>query len=135
MGRSARGVTGIRFSEPEDLLIGMTVVKDNGQILSISENGYGKRTPLEDYRDQTRGGKGVYTLKVTNKTGPVVGILQVDDSDHLMVMTSSGKVSRFTVDEIGVIGRLTQGVKLISLEDSEQVQGFARIPVLEGEEV
>jgi DNA gyrase subunit A len=135
MGRSARGVTGIRFSESDDLLIGMTVVKDNGQILSISENGYGKRTPLGDYRDQTRGGKGVYTLKVTDKTGPVVGVLQVDDSDHLMVMTSSGKVSRFTVNEIGVIGRLTQGVKLISLEDSEKVQGFARIPVLEGEEV
>jgi DNA gyrase subunit A len=135
MGRSARGVTGIRFSEEEDRVIGVAVLTGNSPVLSISEKGYGKRTPLEEYPIQSRAGKGVYTIKVTERNGPVVGILQVEENNHLMVMTSAGKVSRFTVNEIGIIGRLTQGVKLISVDEGEKVQGFAKIAVVEGEEI
>jgi len=135
MGRSARGVTGIRFGEENDSVIGMTVINGEGSILSICENGYGKRTPLEEYPAQSRGGKGVFTIKVSERNGNVVGIQQVADQDHLVVMTSAGKVTRFTVEEVGLIGRLTQGVKLVTVEDSERVVGFAKITTLEGEEI
>ncbi len=109
MGRSARGVTGIKFSEDDDKVIGLEVIQGEGDILSICENGYGKRSPLEEYRSQSRGGKGIYTIKVTERNGPVVGILQVTPDDDLMMMTSAGKMMRFNVSEVGVIGRLTQG--------------------------
>ena len=135
MGRSARGVTGIRFSEKEDEVIGLEVINGDHPILSVCENGFGKRTAIEDYRVQTRGGKGIYTIKVTDRNGPVKGIMQVRDDDHLMVMTSAGKVMRFTVKEVGVIGRLTQGVRLMNVEADEKVISLARIPMIEGEEV
>jgi len=135
MGRSARGVTGVRFSEEGDLVIGLEVIRGNASILSVCEKGYGKRTPLEEYRSQTRGGKGIYTIKVTERNGPVVGIMQVEEDDDLMVMTSAGKVMRFTVSEIGVIGRLTQGVRLMHVDEGEKVTSLARIPRIEGEEV
>lgn len=135
MGRSARGVTGIRFGDEGDEVIGVTVLTPDGSILSVCENGYGKRTPLDEYRTQTRGGKGIYTIKVTDRNGPVVGIMQVSEEDDLMVMTSVGKVMRFTVNEIGVIGRLTQGVKLMSVEPGEKVQSLARIASIDGQEV
>jgi DNA gyrase subunit A len=135
MGRSARGVTGIRFGEESDSVIGMTIINGEGSILSICENGYGKRTPLEEYPAQSRGGKGVYTIKVSERNGHVVGIQQVAPQDHLVVMTSAGKVTRFTVEEVGLIGRLTQGVKLVSVEETERVVGFAKITTLEGEEI
>jgi DNA gyrase subunit A len=135
MGRSARGVTGIKFSEDNDEVIGLAVVNNKDAILSVCENGYGKRTPIEEYRVQTRAGKGIYTIKVTERNGPVVGIMQVADDDHLMVMTSAGKVMRFTVAEVGLIGRLTQGVRLMNVEAGEKVTSLAKIQVLEGEEI
>ncbi len=135
MGRSARGVTGIKFSEEGDEVIGLTVIKGEDSVLSVCENGYGKRTPIEEYRTQTRAGKGIYTIKVTERNGPVVGIMQVAQDDELMVMTSSGKVMRFTMAEVGVIGRLTQGVRLINVEEGEKVISLARIQQIEGEEV
>jgi DNA gyrase subunit A len=135
MGRSARGVTGIKFSEDNDEVIGLEVVNNKDAILSVCENGYGKRTPIEEYRVQTRAGKGIYTIKVTERNGPVVGIMQVADDDHLMVMTSAGKVMRFTVAEVGLIGRLTQGVRLMNVEAGEKVTSLAKIQVLEGEEI
>ncbi|MDQ3230256.1 MAG: DNA gyrase subunit A, partial [Pseudobdellovibrionaceae bacterium] len=135
MGRSARGVTGIKFSEDNDEVIGLEVVNNKDAILSVCENGYGKRTPIEEYRIQTRAGKGIYTIKVTERNGPVVGIMQVADDDHLMVMTSAGKVMRFTVAEVGLIGRLTQGVRLMNVEQGEKVTSLAKIQVLEGEEI
>jgi len=135
MGRSARGVTAIKFSEDEDRVIGLEIIKGNSSILSVCENGYGKRTPLEEYRVQSRGGKGIYTIKVTDRNGPVVGILQVQDNDDLMVIANSGKVMRFNISEIGVIGRLTQGVRLMTVDPDEKVTSFARIAKLEGEEV
>jgi DNA gyrase subunit A len=135
MGRSARGVTGIKFSEENDEVIGLEVVNNKDAILSVCENGYGKRTPIEEYRIQTRAGKGIYTIKVTERNGPVVGIMQVADDDHLMVMTSAGKVMRFTVAEVGLIGRLTQGVRLMNVDPGEKVTSLAKIQMLEGEEI
>jgi DNA gyrase subunit A len=135
MGRAARGVCGIKFSEEEDKVIGLEVVASgDGDILSVCENGYGKRTPLEEYRLQSRGGKGIYTIKVTERNGPVVGIMQVSNKDDLVVMTSSGKVTRFNLGEVGVVGRVTQGVRLMSVADDEVVTGFARVDeIVEGE--
>lgn len=135
MGRSARGVTGIKFSEQGDRVIGLEVLKDSASLLSVCENGYGKRTPLDEYRVQTRAGKGIFTIKVTERNGPVVGIMQVTDNDDLMVMTSIGKVMRFNAGEIGVIGRHTQGVRLMSVSEEEIVIGLARIAQIEGEEL
>ena len=156
-GRASRGVTGIRFGEGEvpeagvegaideipttslpnepDRVIGMEVIRGNFTILSVCEGGYGKRTPLEEYRTQSRGGKGIFTIKVTERNGPVVGILQVDENDDLMVMTSSGKITRFNVNEVGVIGRLTQGVRLMAVETGEKVISLCKVQKLEGEEV
>ena len=135
MGRASRGVTGIRFSEDNDSVIGMEVITGDSTILSICENGYGKRTPLEEYRVQSRGGKGIYTIKVTDRNGPVVGIVQVSETDDLMIMTSVGKVMRFTVGEIGVIGRLTQGVRLMNVEEGERIISCCKVMRFEGEEV
>jgi DNA gyrase subunit A len=129
MGRASRGVTAIRFSEDDDTVIGLEVVDPKGDatILSVCENGYGKRTPLDEYRVTSRAGKGIYTIKVTDRNGPVVGICQVSEKDHLMIMTSAGKIMRFTVAEIGVIGRLTQGVRLMTVAESEKVIGLSKV--------
>lgn len=129
MGRASRGVTGIRFSEEEDRVIGLEVLTRDTDttILSVCENGYGKRTPLDEYRVQNRGGKGIYTIKVTDRNGPVIGICQVSERDHLMIMTSVGKIMRFTVSEIGIIGRLTQGVRLMSVAETEKVIGLSKV--------
>ncbi|MEI8024858.1 MAG: DNA gyrase subunit A [Pseudomonadota bacterium] len=129
MGRSARGVTGIRFSEA-DRVIGLDVLsKDPGTfILSVSENGYGKRTELEEYRTQSRGGKGIYTIKVTEKNGPVVGIAQVKETDHIMMVTTAGTLIRSKVSEIGVVGRNTQGVILMRVSEGEKVNALSMIP-------
>ena len=130
VGRVSRGVTGIRMSE-EGSVIGMQILRNEPDtaILSVCEKGYGKRTLLEEYRQQSRGGKGIFTIKVTGRNGPVVGIAQVCESDDLMIMTSSGKLMRFKVSDIGVIGRLTQGVRLMNIADDEKIIGFARVPV------
>lgn len=135
MGRSARGVTGIKFTDKDDVVIGLEVVKDNDSLLSVCENGYGKRTPIEEYRVQTRAGKGIYTIKVTERNGPVIGVIQVGEDDDLMVMTSEGKVMRFNVKEVGIIGRLTQGVRLMSVSEGEKIIGLAKIVQIEGEEL
>ncbi len=133
VGRASRGVTGIRFgaSEKEEGVIGAQVLcradSEDSSILSVCENGYGKRTKLSEYRAQSRGGKGIYTIKVTERNGPVVGICQVRDTDDLMIMTSSGKLMRFSVADIGVIGRLTQGVRLMSVE-AEKVIAISKAP-------
>jgi DNA gyrase subunit A len=135
MGRSSRGVTGIRFGEEGDAVIGLEVIQGEDAFLSVCENGYGKRTPIEEYRVQSRGGKGIYTIKVTERNGAVVGVMQVADDNHLMVLTSSGKVIRFVVNEVGLIGRLTQGVRLVNLDEGERIISMTRIQQIEGEEV
>jgi DNA gyrase subunit A len=135
MGRASRGVTGIRFGEEGDRVIGLEIINTEATVLSVCENGYGKRSPLDEYRTQSRGGKGIYTIKVTDRNGPVVGIAQVADTDDLMIMTSSGKITRFSLNEVGVIGRLTQGVRLMNVEPGEVVIGLCKVQKLEGEEV
>jgi len=135
MGRASRGVTGIRFGEEGDQVIGMEVIRGDSTVLSVCENGYGKRTPLSEYRAQSRGGKGIYTIKVTERNGPVVGISQVDNEDDLMCMTSAGKVTRFNVSEVGIIGRLTQGVRLMNVDQGETVISMCKVAKIEGEEL
>jgi DNA gyrase subunit A len=126
MGRAATGVRGIDLEEG-DALVGMDILRPQGTMLSVTEKGYGKRTAVEEYRNQSRGGKGVITLKVTEKTGPVVGVCQVADGDEAMLVTDGGKIIRMAVGEIRVIGRNTQGVRLIGLSDNERVASIARL--------
>jgi len=126
MGRSAVGVRGIDL-EDEDMVVGMDILRPGGTMLTVTEKGYGKRTDVEEYRKQSRGGKGVITLKVTDKTGPVVGVSQVLDTDDVMLVTDGGKIIRLAVGEIRVIGRNTQGVRLIGLEEKERVASIARL--------
>ena len=126
MGRSAVGVRGIDL-EDDDMVVGMDILRPGGTMLTATEKGYGKRTDVEEYRKQARGGKGVITLKVTDKTGPVVGVSQVSDTDDVMIVTDGGKIIRLAVGEIRVIGRNTQGVRLIGLEEKERVASIARL--------
>ncbi len=129
VGRVSRGVTGVRFSSTEDSAVGVEVLntESKSSILSVCENGYGKRSSLDEYRLQTRGGKGIFTIKVTERNGPVVGICQVNDEDQIVIMTSSGKLVRFNVSEMGVIGRHTQGVRLINIDENEKVVGIEKV--------
>jgi DNA gyrase subunit A len=124
MGRMAQGVRGIRLS-PADWVVGVEVLSKEGTILTVTENGYGKRTRTEEYREQGRAGKGIITIKTTHRNGPVVGVLQVTDDDDVMIITNRGKIIRLRVKDISVIGRNTQGVRLINLEDQEKVVAVA----------
>jgi DNA gyrase subunit A len=126
MGRAAVGVRGIDLEEG-DAVVGMEILRPLGTLLTATENGFGKRTDVEEYRVQSRGGKGVITLKVTEKTGAIVGVAQVSDGDDVMLVTDSGKIIRMAVDEIRVIGRNTQGVRLIGLQENERVASLARL--------
>ncbi|MGC1404186.1 MAG: DNA gyrase subunit A [Thermodesulfobacteriota bacterium] len=132
MGRQAQGVKGIRLS-PSDWVVGAEVLSQEGTILTVTENGFGKRTRTEDYREQGRAGKGIITIKTTNRNGPVVGVLQVADEDDLMIITDGGKIIRMRVKDLSVIGRNTQGVRLINLEDQEKVVSVARSATKEEE--
>ena len=129
VGRASRGVRGIRFSEDADYVVGLEALsKDReGTILSVCENGYGKRTPLAEYRRQSRGGKGVYTIKVTQRNGGVVGTCQVREHDHVMIMTSEGKLVRFAVKDLGIIGRMTQGVRLMTVAEGEKLLSMGKV--------
>src|SRR5690606_9235666 len=116
MGRTAAGVRGITLDSEEDEVVGMISVDNSDEtILVVSEKGYGKRTDLEDYRITNRGGKGVKTINITEKTGQLVAIKGVADNDDLMIINKSGIVIRIAVSELRVMGRATQGVRLISL--------------------
>jgi DNA gyrase subunit A len=132
MGRQARGVRAMDLAEG-DYLIGMEVVEKEGLILSIAENGYGKRTPLEDYRLTARGGKGVINMKTTLKTGHVVAILSVKEDSELVIVTQNGKIIRIESSTIRQAGRSTQGVKLVTLEEGDKVAAASVIPETNGE--
>ncbi len=133
MGRPARGVRAMDLADG-DTIIGAEVVEKDGLILSISENGYGKRTPLEDYRLTARGGKGVINMKITPKIGKVVAILSVKEDTDLMIITRDGKIIRLESGEIRQAGRSTQGVRLVRMEDGDQVAAASVIPaVIPGE--
>ncbi|MCF7793608.1 MAG: DNA gyrase subunit A [Candidatus Cloacimonetes bacterium] len=126
MGRNSQGVRGIRLREGDEV-VSMVVIKREGTLLAISENGYGKRTEISDYKVTKRGSKGVITLKTTKRNGNLVALLEVVDNDDLMIVTREGMIIRQAVDRISVIGRNTQGVKLIGLNKGDQVYDLARI--------
>jgi DNA gyrase subunit A len=126
MGRVAAGNIGIRMG-PGDEVVGMDALKEGATILTVTENGYGKRTLTEEYRRQARGGKGILTVKTTERNGAVVYSYQVADQDQLMIITGHGKIIRLRVKDISVIGRNTQGVRLINLMEGEKVVAVARL--------
>jgi DNA gyrase subunit A len=126
MGRTAHGVRGIKISK-EDEVVGMEMVAPHTQILTVSENGYGKRTQVSEYRIQNRGGSGIFTMKRTQKTGDVIGIKTVVEEDELMVISNKGKIIRLRTVDIPIQGRSTQGVRLITLEEGERVVAVAKL--------
>lgn len=134
MGRLAHGVTGIRFGE-KDCLVSMEVLRERSTLLTVTENGYGKRTDTEEYRSQGRGGSGVITVKTTDRNGSVVGVKKVTDEDDVMIISDGGKIIRMKVRDISVMGRNTQGVRLIQLGESEKVVAFAKLAETEEGEV
>ena len=128
MGRNASGVRGIRLQHDKDEVIGMVSVNDmESNILVVSSNGYGKRSKLEDYRLTNRGGKGVKTISITEKTGDLVAIKNVDDSNGLMIINKSGIAIRMAVENLRVMGRATQGVKLINIKDGDSIAAVAKV--------
>ena len=135
MGRNASGVRGVRLKDNNDEVVGMLSVNDmDSDILVVSENGYGKRSKLDDYRITNRGGKGVKTISITEKTGNLVSIKNVSDGDDLMIINKSGIAIRMEVNSLRVMGRATQGVKLINLKDNDSIAAVAKV-VLDDEEV
>jgi DNA gyrase subunit A len=127
MGRPARGVRAMDMAEG-DYLVAAEVVKEEGLMLSISENGFGKRTPLKDYRLTRRGGKGVINMKTSTRNGMVVSVLAVEPDSDLMIITQDGKIIRLEAGEIRKAGRSTQGVRLVRLEDGDRVAAASVIP-------
>ncbi|MCB0403215.1 MAG: DNA gyrase subunit A [Bdellovibrionales bacterium] len=136
MGRSARGVTGMRFKEDDDEVVGMSIVQPEARdshLLTVTDKGFGKRTAIEEYRVQGRGGSGIRTMKITDKNGPVVAVRHVRDEDEIIIASDKGKVMRTKVSEISEVGRVAQGVRLIKVADDERVGAVATI-VKEDEE-
>ena len=128
MGRGASGVRGIKLNDDEDEVVGMIAVNDmDANILVVSENGYGKRSSLEDYRVTNRGGKGVKTISITEKTGVLVAIKNVNDQDDLMIINKSGIAIRMEISGLRVMGRATQGVKLINLKSEDTIAAVAKV--------
>ena len=129
MGRNASGVRAITLNDKKDEVIGMICVNDGeGDILVVSKKGYGKRSALDDYRVTNRGGKGVRTLNITEKTGALIAIKNVNDSDDLMIINRSGVMIRMAVEELRVMGRNTQGVKLINLKEKDEIASVTKVP-------
>ena len=125
-GRRTKGVRGIMLGTSDEV-IGMLIAKREGSVLVASENGYGKRSHLEEYRIQSRGGKGVYTMKKTHKTGALVTILEAIDDDDLMIITTQGVMIRQNVNAIRIIGRNTQGVRLLRLDDNSKISSVTKV--------
>jgi DNA gyrase subunit A len=123
MGRMARGIKGIAVNGSE--VVGMEIVKAGTTVLTVTENGFGKRTPTAAYRTQNRGGKGTITIKTTARNGKVMGVKQIVDADELVLMSTKGKIIRLRASDISIMGRNTQGVKLIGLDQGETVVAIA----------
>jgi len=136
MGRNTTGVKGIQIGDG-DSLVDMVVVRNTHEstVLAISGNGYGKRSLVDDYREQSRGGKGVITMKITPKTGDLVSLKEVSDSDDLMVITTNGKIIRMHVSDIRTLGRNTQGVRIIRLGSEDMIGGVTRVVKEDDEEI
>ena len=129
LGRNTRGVRGITLSDKDDRVVDMVVIKNtrNASVLAVSEHGYGKRSLVEDYREQTRGGKGVITLKITPKTGKLIALKEVSDNDDLMIITEKGKIIRMHSKDIRSMGRNTQGVRMMRLGGTDKISGITRV--------
>lgn len=135
MGRTASGVRGITLANEKDEVIGMVSVSDlNSEILVVSENGYGKRSSLDEYRETNRGGKGVKTMNITDKTGELVSINAVTDNDDLMIINKSGLTIRMRISDLRVMGRATQGVRLINIKGNDSIAAVAKVMREEDEE-
>lgn len=131
MGREAAGVRGVKLSD--DQRVNALIVAMSGFILTASQNGFGKLTPLEDFPKHGRGGQGVIALQITDRNGHMVGALQVSIDDEVMLMSNNGVLVRTPVKDISVVGRNTQGVRLIRLEEGDQLSGLERIDGLPAE--
>jgi DNA gyrase subunit A len=136
IGRTGMGVRGINLNK-KDKVVSMTILgadKKDSTLLTVTEKGFGKRTKISEYREQSRGGKGLISIKVTDKTGEVVSIKLVEDANELMIITNKGTLIRTKIKDIKTIGRNTQGVRLIKLKDAEKVSAVARVAEEEDEE-
>lgn len=135
MGRTAAGVRGITLANEADYVVEMVAnTRENANLLVVSEKGYGKRSDIDDYRITKRGGKGVKTLNVTEKTGQLVSIKEVIDTDDLMIINKSGITIRLEVGTLRVMGRATQGVKLIKVGDNDMISSVEKIETFESED-
>jgi len=135
MGRTASGVKGINLGSSKNEVVGMISVENESEdVLVVSENGYGKRSNIGDYRITNRGGKGVKTINITDKTGELITLKSVNDSDDLMIITSKGIIIRMAISQLRIMGRATQGVKLINLKDDDTIASIARVPKEEDSE-
>jgi len=136
MGRNAAGVRGITLANDKDEVIGMICIEDtNYTILVVSEKGYGKRSEVDDYRITNRGGKGVKTLNITEKTGNLISIKNVTDDDDLMIINKSGITIRMSVKDLRVMGRATQGVRLIRIDDGDEIAAVAKVDIEPEDEI
>ncbi|NUN09558.1 MAG: DNA gyrase subunit A [Ignavibacteriaceae bacterium] len=126
MGRTATGVKGITLSD-DDVVVGSLVIKRQGTILVVTENGFGKRSDVNDYRITRRGGKGIITVKTSDKVGKMISIMEVTDNEELVIITTSGMVVRISVKDLRVMGRNTQGIKLIKLKDNDGIADIAKV--------
>jgi DNA gyrase subunit A len=135
MGRNAAGVRGVTLAHEKDEVVGMVCIcEESSNILVVSENGYGKRSDVDDYRITNRGGKGVKTINVSDKTGQLIAIKDVIDGDELMIMNKSGITIRMAVSAMRVMGRATQGVRLIKLQEKDKIAAVAKVRLLLGDE-
>ena len=133
MGRTAAGVRGIRLRNGDEV-VAMAVVRPGGTLLSVTENGYGKRTPIEEYRVQSRGGVGIINIHASDRNGHVVGVEYIDvEENEVMIITQQGKVLRTQAQDIRPIGRATQGVRLIEIDAEDSVVSIARLVEREGD--
>jgi DNA gyrase subunit A len=132
MGRAAYGVIGIDLADG-DYVVAMVVIKRESTLLTVAENGFGKRSNISDYRITNRGGKGVINIRVSERNGEVVAVKEVVDNDEVLLITERGIINRMSVDSIRCISRATQGVKLMSLIENDKVIDVARVPI--GEKV
>ncbi len=130
MGRTARGVKGISLQK-DDVVVGADIARENAQLLVVAANGYGKRTDIKDYRIQTRGGKGIYTIKPSERNGDVVGLMVVTEGDDIVLISREGLIIREPVTDISVIGRVTQGVRVMNIDDNDQVVAVAKVATKE----
>ncbi|MDO8494037.1 MAG: DNA gyrase subunit A [Deltaproteobacteria bacterium] len=135
MGRTAAGVRAIKLGKGDEVVSMEALSHEGAPLLAVTEKGYGKRTPVNEYRVQSRGGTGIFTCKITEKNGDVVGVMQVNEGEDIMLVTNGGKIIRTAVSGISLQGRATQGVRLMSMESDEKIMSFARLAEKDEEQI